>query len=247
MATTARLTLAARRRTQAGTHPSRRQRQHGMIPAVLYGKKTPPVSLLVDQREFTKFLHARHGEHGILTLQVAQDPKPLEKPVLIKQVQHDPVNGEITHVDFHAIVLSEQLRVKVPVILKGEPVGVKQDRGVLEHFLREVEVECLPTHIPNQIEHEIGSLKIGDAVHVKDLVMPPGARLLTDPEGVIASVITPKEEKVEEVAADAVTEPEVLREKKPDAEGEAAEEGKEGKKEEKAAEKPEKAEKKEKG
>ncbi len=236
------LTLRVTPRAQQGTRPTRRLRQAGSIPAVLYGKKTQPLSLLVERREFTKFLHARHGEHGVLTLQIAQDGKPLEKPVLIKQIQHDPVRGDIVHVDFHAIILSEQIRVKVPVVLKGEPLGVKQDRGVLEHFLREVEVACLPTAIPKHIEHDVSHLKIGDAIHVKELVVPTGAKLMTDPEGVIASVLAPKEEKIEEVAAEAVTEPEVIREKKPEAEGEA-ETGQPAKKEEKTPEKGEKKEK----
>lgn len=240
-----RISLCAKRRTEEGTRPSRRLRRQGMIPAVLYGKKTAPVSLLVDRREFTKFLHARHGEHGILTLQVVQDDTPLEKPVLLKRLQHDPLHGEVTHIDFHAVVLTEQIRVKVPVVLKGDAVGVKQDHGMLEHFLREVEVECLPAQIPNQIDHEISQMKIGDAIHVKDLAVPSGARLLSDPEGVIASVMTPKEEKVGEVPAEAVTEPEVIREKKPEAEGEEAAAEKPAKdKEEKA---PEKGEKKDKG
>lgn len=247
MATVERMTLQAQRRTQEGTRPARRLRQAGAIPAVLYGKKTSPMALLVDRRAFTKFLHARHGEHGVLTLHVEAESagetggKPLEKPVLIKQLQHDPLHGEVTHIDFHAVVLTEQIRVKVPVILRGESVGVKQDRGVLEHFLREVEVECLPTQIPNQIEHEITQMKIGDTLHVKDLAVPTGARLLSDPDGVIASVLTPKEEKVEEVAAEAVTEPEVLRERKPEAEGEEPAAEKPAKdKEEKASEKGEK-------
>ena len=244
MATTQRMTLQATQRVQEGTRPSRRLRRQGMIPAVLYGKKTPPVSLLVDRLEFTKFLHGRHGEHGVLTLQVAQDGKPVETPVLLKRLQHDPLHCEATHIDFHAVVLTEQIRVKVPVVLKGDAVGVKQDRGMLEHFLREVEVECLPTSIPNQIEHDISQMKIGDAIHVKDLAVPDGARLLSDPEGVIASVLMPKEEKVEEVPAEAVTEPEVIREKKPEAEGEEAGAEKPAKdKEEKAPEKGERKEK----
>jgi large subunit ribosomal protein L25 len=162
--------------------------------------------------------------------------------VLIKQIQQDPVHGEITHVDFHAIILSEQIRVKVPVVLKGEPVGVKQDRGVLEHFLREVEVECLPTAIPKDIEHDVSQMKIGDTLHLKDLIVPAGSKMMSDPEGVIASVLTPKEEKIEEVTVEAVTEPEVIREKKPEAEGEEASE-QPAKKEEKAQEKTEKKEK----
>lgn len=242
------MTLQATRRTQEGTRSSRRFRHAGLIPAVLYGKKAQPLPLLLDRLVFTRFLRARHGEHGVLTLHVAHDPAdggaggtPLEKPVLIKHVQQDPVNGEITHVDFHAIVLTEQIRVKVPVVLKGNPVGVKQDRGVLEHFLRDVEVGCLPTAIPKQIECEISHMKIGDAVHVRDLAVPAGSRLISDPEGVIASVLAPKEEKLETVAAEAVTEPEVIREKKPEAEGEA-----EAEKSEKEEKTPEKGEKKEK-
>ena len=134
---------------------------------------------------------------------------------------------------------SWQVKVKVPVILAGEPEGVKQEGGVLEHFLREVEVECLPTEIPAGVEFNVGAMKIGDTIHVKDLTPPKGAKILSDAEGVIASIQKPKEEKPEEAAA-SPAEPEVLREKKPEAEaaGEAepaksekAEKPSEGKKE----------------
>jgi len=149
-------------------------------------------------------------------------------------VQHDPVDGTVTHIDFHAILLTEQIRIKVPLVLKGDPVGVKQESGVLEQFLREIEVECLPTAIPERVEHEVSAMAIGDTVHIRDLVIPAGVKITADPEGVVASVLTPKVEKPEEVTAEAaVTEPEVIREKKPEAE------------ESSATEKPEKAEKKE--
>jgi large subunit ribosomal protein L25 len=133
------------------------------------------------------------------------------------------VDGHVLHVDFHAIALTERLRLKVPVIFKGEAVGVKQEGGLLEHFLREVEVECLPTEIPEHVEFDVSPLKIGDTVHVCDLIAPKQARITSDPAGIIASIQQPKVEKVEEEAAP--TEPEVIREKKeaepPDAEGEA--------------------------
>lgn len=248
--------LVAKRRTVEGTRAVRRLRREGLIPGVVYGKATSPTPVVISHRDLVKFLHARAGEHGLVKLSVETDlstapsakgsgaaqvgGKPWQKPVLIKQLQRDPVTGEVTHVDFHAITLTEQIRIKIPIVLKGEPVGVKQEGGVLEHFLRDIEVECLPTAIPKQVEYDVSTLKIGETIHVRDLIPPEGARITTDPEGVIASVLAPKEEKVEAVA-EAVTEPEVIREKKPEAEGEAAEE-----KPEKAEkpEKPEKAEKK---
>ncbi|MBI4323187.1 MAG: 50S ribosomal protein L25 [Candidatus Omnitrophica bacterium] len=230
--------LAANARTAAGTRSARRLRRDGWVPGVVYGKAVTSTTVLVSHRELLKFLHAHAGEHGLLTLRVDADGKPWEKPVLIKRVERDPVKGDVVHIDFHAIALTEQIRIKIPLVLNGTPVGVKQDGGLLEHFLREAEVECLPTQIPKQIEHDISAMKIGDTLHVRDLSAPPGARLTSDPEGVVASVLLPKVEKVEEAPAEAVTEPEVIREKKPEAEAQAPE-GKEEKKAEKKAEKKE--------
>jgi large subunit ribosomal protein L25 len=170
-----------------------------------------------------KVLHSKAGEHALVQLRL-QDQASWQKPVLVKAVQHHPVSGHVLHVDFHTIVLTERLKVKVPLLLKGEAVGVKQEGGVLEQFLREIEIECLPTEIPASVDFDISALKIGDTVHVKDVAAPANARITTDPEGAVASVQKPKEEKPEEEAA-AVTEPEVLREKKEEAEapsGEAA-------------------------
>ena len=250
--------LVAKSRVALGTRVVRRMRREGLIPGVVYGKATSPIPVLVSRKDLTKFLHAQEGEHGLLTLRVEADPALkgkggvdsrglLEKPVLIKDIQHDPVDGEIVHIDFHVIVLTEQIRIKIPIVLKGEPVGVKEEGGILEHFLREVEVECLPTEIPKQVEHDISSLSIGDAIHVRDLVPPAGARITTELESVIASVLARKEEKIEEVA-EAITEPEVIREKKPEAEeveAKGEEEKKAEKVEKKEEKKAEKAEKKE--
>ena len=241
-------TLVATSRTVTGTRPVRRARQQGAVPGVLYGKATPATAVSVNRLDLEKFLRARAGEHGLLTLRVEAGPadggtggKPLEKPVLIKAVQYHPVDGQIVHIDFQAIVLTEQIRVKVPVTLTGVPLGVKQDRGVLEQFLRDLEVECLPTAIPKQMEYDVSAMKIGDTIHVRDLTPPPGVKLLTDLESVVTSVLAPKEAKLEEAAAEASAEPEVIREKKPEGEaGEAAAEGKD--KEEKP--KAEKAESK---
>jgi len=212
---------------------------------VVYGKQMKPVSVTVNARELNKLMQSKSGEHALITLQL-EGSGAWEKPVLVRAVQHDPIDGHILHVDFHAVVLTKRLKVKVPVMLKGEPVGVKLDGGVLEHFLREIEVECLPTEIPANVEFDISALTIGQTVHVSDLTPPTNAKIMSDLEGVIASVQKPKEEKPEEEAA-APTEPEVLREKKEeleaggtDAEGKGKPEGKgkaevaEGKKEKEA-------------
>lgn len=222
--TTTQQALRVKRRHVVGTRPVRRLRRDGLIPGVVYGKAMEPLAVTVNQREFGKVLHSKMGEHALVTLRL-EDSRSWEKPALVKAIQHDPVDGRVVHVDFHAVLLTERMKIKVPVLLKGEPVGVKQEGGILEHFLREVEVECLPTEIPAHVEFDVSRLKIGETVHVGDLAPPKRAAITGDPAGVIASVQAPKEEKPEEAAA-AVTEPEVIREKKEEGEAAPAEEAK---------------------
>ena len=217
--------LTVQRRPTQGKRPVRRMRHSGLVPGVVYGRGVDPLPIAVKHRELAKFLHSKRGEHALVTLHL-EDVASWEKPVLVKAIQHDPVDGHVLHVDFHAIVLTERLRVKVPVVLNGEAVGVKQEGGILEHFLREVEVECLPTQIPANVEFDVSTLKIGETIHVQDLTPPKNATITSDPSGVIASIQKPKEEKPEEEAA-AVAEPEVIREKKEEPEGAPGESGKE--------------------
>lgn len=215
--------LTVQRRPAQGSRPVKRLRAEGVVPGVVYGKDVKPLAVSINRRELVRLLQATAGEHPLVTLKL-QDTAPWEKPVLVKEIQYDPVDGHVLHVDFHAIVLTERLRVRVPLVLKGEPVGVKQDGGILEHFLREVEVECLPADMPSSVEFDVTGLQLGQTVHVRDLGAPKNAKITTDPDGAVASVLAPKEEKPEEEAPTSA-EPEVLREKKPEAEeaaGEAA-------------------------
>ncbi len=247
-------TLMAKVRTVQGSRGVRRLRREGLIPGVVYGKTTAPLAITVSHHDLLKFLHARAGAKGVVTLRVEADPaqpdgaksgaggKPWEKPVLIKQVEQDPVRGDIVHIEFHAVTLTEHIRVKVPVILNGTPIGVKQENGVLEHFLREIEVACLPTDIPKEFQFDVSGLNIGDTVHVRDLAVPAGVKITTDLDAVIISVQAPKAEKLEEAAPE-VTEPEVIREKKPEA-GEAGGEAEGAKKPEGKKEDAKKEEKK---
>ncbi len=212
--------LIVTRRSTAGTRPVRRLRGAGAVPGVVYGRGMEPVPVTVDHKALVKVLRSTAGEHALVKLRL-EDGASWEKPALVKAVQHHPVHGHVLHVDFHAIALTERLKVKVPLILKGEPVGVKQDGGILEHFLREVEVECLPTEMPASVEFDVSAMTIGETIHVRDLTPPSNTRITSDPDGAIASIQMPKAEKPEEEAA-AVTEPEVLREKKEEGEAPAA-------------------------
>ena len=204
---------------------------------MVYGQAIAPVSVQVRAGDLVKILHAKSGEHSLITLRMggngagasgAKRSAKADHPVLLHQIQHHPVDGQILHIDFHAVSLTENIKVKVGVVLKGEPVGVKQEEGVLEHFLREIEVECLPTEIPEHFELDVTSLTVGQTVHVSDLTPATNVRIVTEPEAAIAAVQKHKEEKVEEPEA-AVTEPEVITEKKDEAGEEPAESAKSAK------------------
>ena len=220
--------LAVQRRSETGTRAVKRLRQADQIPGVVYGRDMKSLAVSVSRREVIRLLRAKAGEHALVRLRL-EDGQPWEKPAIMHAIQHDPVDGHIIHIDFHAIRLTERLKVKVLVVLKGEPVGVKQEGGILEHFLREIEVECLPANIPASIEFDVAALKVGEAIHVKDLVPPPNTKITSDPASVIASVQAPKAEKPEEEAA-SVTEPEVIREKKEEPQATAAGEETKGEK-----------------
>jgi len=135
---------------------------------------------------------------------------------LIKEIQYDPVKGDIIHVDFNEVSLTKVIKVNVPVIAKGEPAGVKQEGGSLEHILWEIEVECLPTDIPRGIEADVSLLKIGDAVRIKDITFPSNIKVLNAPEAIVFSVTAPIKEEAAAVAVEGEEkqEPEVIKEKK---------------------------------
>ncbi len=233
-----RLLLEAQPRTTVGTPTARRARRAGQIPAVVYGQRHQPVSLLVNQREFLRAVRTTAGENVLIKLKVAGESASGERTVLVKAIQHDPVSGAILHVDFHQVSLTERIAVHVPLVTQGEPVGVKQDGGILEHFLRDIEVECLPTDIPSHLMLDVSALKIGDALHVKDIT-PPSRKIhiLTDAAAVVVSVLPPHIEKAPEVVEAAPTEPELIRKEKKAEEAAAAPAG-----EAKAEAKPEKPE-----
>jgi len=216
--------LKGNRREGVGKSVTRKLRAQGDVPAVYYGRGEDPIVLTVNAKEIDTLLHAGGSSNVIVDLQVEGDAAT-DRKALIREIQRDPVVGNILHLDFQHISLTERITVEVPIELTGVPTGVKDGGGILEHLLREVEVECLPTDIPAEITVDVTGLAIGDSLHVSDL-SAPGVEILTDGHRTIATVVPPtvlEEAKPaeEEVAA---TEPELVKEKKE----EPAEGGKEG-------------------
>lgn len=230
------LELNAEFREEKGSSFCNRIRREGLIPAVCYKKGQDSLALKISKREFLKLLKTEAGENVILSLKITGSNKIKPKTVIIKELQRDPLKDEILHIDFNEISLTQVLRVKVPLVSKGEAIGVKQEGGVLQQILWEADVECLPTNIPEKLELDISNLKINDSVLIKNIVVPEGIKILNDPESIVFSIEPPTVEKPkEEVVLEEVTEPEVIRERKP----------KEEEVEEAAPQKPEKGEKKE--
>ena len=232
------LVLDVKVRDKIGKGASGRLRRQGKIPAVVYGKKESPLSLEVGEKELEKAARMATGQAAIINLNLGREKG--EVLALVKAVQHHPVTDRLLHADFYRISLHDKITVSVPVVVTGESVGVKEG-GILEHILWEVEVECLPAQIPEKIEVDITSLKIGDTVHVRDLKVEEEIKLLTEEEKTVLSLVPPtviKEEEVEEVE-EKVAEPERIGEKEKVETGEGREkeskvekkkEGKEGEK-----------------
>lgn len=217
--------LNAEKRETAGKGVARTLRRQGVVPAVVYreGKSQP---ITIKHKEFTQFLKDTHGEQVIVSLKF---PDGQDKLALMKEYQLDPVRGEILHTDFFEVSLTEKIKAMVHVVTTGEPIGVKRDGGILQHGIREIEVECLPDQIPGHVSIDITRLAAGNSAHVSELVLGEGIKILNDPHEVIASVVMPVVEKVptpEEAAAVAAVpataaEPEVIKKGKKEEEEKA--------------------------
>ncbi|RJO64622.1 MAG: 50S ribosomal protein L25 [Candidatus Omnitrophota bacterium] len=202
-------------RQESGKTKSNILRKQGFIPAVVYkeGKESQPIK--VSRHDFIHLSREHHLESVIVNLRISDDKKKKSHPCLVKEIQYEPVHGGILHVDFNEISLTKLIKVNVGVVAKGEPIGVKQEGGSLEHILWELEVECLPTDIPKEFTVDVSQLKIGDTIHVRDITSPSGVKILNDPDAVVLSVASPmKEEVVEVLEGEEKAEPEVIKEKK---------------------------------
>lgn len=213
------ITIQAEPRGEFGSGPSGRLRQSGVLPGVVYSEGKPAEMIQTDRHAFQTMLKHHHGEHMIMDLVVGGGAP---RKVLLKELQHDPVLGHPIHVDFYAVNMSRKVRVEVPLRLVGIPVGVSSQGGLLDHLLREVEIECLPGDLMEEVVVDVSALEMGRHLSVSDIVLDPAKyRLVTAGDVAIAAVSAPTVEETAAPAEGAAAEPEVLGEKKP-AEGEAA-------------------------
>jgi large subunit ribosomal protein L25 len=216
MATTA--TITAHSREGRGKGAARQTRREGRIPGVLYGHGEDSVPLSVDAHELQRLVHAISIENTIVDLDLG-----LGEPykVLIRELQRHPFRDEFVHIDFFHVAMDEKIQVEVPIVLIGTPTGVKNKGGVLDHQLRELEVFCLPGSIPEKIELDVSDLDIGDSIHVSDIQLPD-VEILTELDRAVVAVLAPTVMEVEEVAEEALAEPEVIGRGKEAEEGEEA-------------------------
>jgi large subunit ribosomal protein L25 len=208
--------LQARLRRQSGKQAAKHLRQQGYLPAVVYGDNEPTVPCLVDRKHLEDILHTQ-GRNTIISL-VLEDGKDAFQTTIIKEIQQHPIGDSILHVDFHRISLTEKIVLDVSVVGVGIPVGVRADGGILEHMLYTVEVECLPTQIPERIELDVSEMRIGDTVHVSDLSVGGDVRIVTEGDRSVFVVVPPtvvkeveeEEEEGVEVEEEEMQEPEVI-------------------------------------
>jgi large subunit ribosomal protein L25 len=222
--------LTITRREETGKQAAKRLRRAGTVPGILYGGRAPE-AITVDRRTVIKMIHGHEGTTQLLTLKVAGEVSDT-RLAIIRALQFDPLSEQLLHVDLQEVSADRPITVRVAVHPVGEALGVKDQKGILNLALHELEISCLPTSIPDRIDADVSALSIGDVLTVASLVAPPGVRILNDPGQAVATVSPPMaEEAVAPVAATvAVTaEPEVLTERKPKEE-DAGDEGKKAKK-----------------
>lgn len=184
------ISIEAGLRTQTGKGAAHKIRREGKIPATVYGAHQNPVNVTVDPKTVAGILHSEAGHNTIFQLQIQGGET---SPVMIVDWQRDPVKGKLLHVDLKRIAMNEVMRVKVPVITRGEAYGVKTQGGIVDQVTREVEVECLPGQIPEHIDVDVTELSIGQSLRVGDLKLADGVRALMDSDRIIVHVIAVKE------------------------------------------------------
>lgn len=206
--------ITAQTRDGLGSRKVKRLRDQGLIPGVVYGHKEAVVPVTLAKKELTG--HISRGAH-VFDLSLAGK----SEKVLVKDVQYDHLGIDILHVDFARVSADERVEVTVPLELKGTPKG-EADGGVLQQIVAEIEIECLVTDIPDRITHNVSEMAVDDALHIKELSLPPGAKAMQDPDLIVAMVKVIAEEEAAPAAEGDTAEPEVIGRKPEDeaAEGE---------------------------
>ena len=217
--------VRAAARVGRGKNDSRRARRNGQVPVTIYGGEGETVSALVPLRELAAILRSDTGRNTILTMEIEGVGT---SEVMFQDRQIDPVRSRLVHADFKRLVKGEKIEATVPLRLVGEPVGVREESGVLEQIIREVEIRCDPRDIPEHIDIDVTNLGVHDVLHVSDIPTSAGVEILESADTVIATVGVVKEEAVAvaPVEGEVPAEPEVIGKGKKEGEDEAAEEEK---------------------
>ena len=212
-------TLEASKRDTRGKNEARRLRAAGRIPGVVYGTKpgaktVDAVPVAVDPKEVLRILHSESGANTLINLRLDGG----ETRVMVKEYQLDPVTHGLLHADFYQLAMDKAITVTVPIVLKGEPKGVKLQGGLLDFVTRDIQVLCLPTDIPEHIDVDVSEMMLGQSIRLRELAEDPKWKPVTDVDTMIVHVVMPKAEEsaaaAEAVAAPA--EPEVAKKGKPD-------------------------------
>ncbi|HSL19946.1 MAG TPA: 50S ribosomal protein L25 [Vicinamibacterales bacterium] len=207
--------LEAQKRDTFGKNEARRLRARGLIPGVLYGgAKTDVTAVAVNPKELMRILHSESGVNTLISLKLDGS----DARVLVKEYQLDPIEHKLLHADFYRIAMDKMLTVTIPIVLRGEAKGVKQQGGVVDFVHREIEIECLPTDIPEKVEVDVSEMLIGQSIRVRDLPENPKWRAISEPDMMVVHVVALKAEPEPEEAAAAVAatpatpaEPEVIK------------------------------------
>jgi large subunit ribosomal protein L25 len=188
----AHVALTAQKRSEFGNGPTRRLRRSGLVPGVVYQPGSPSLPFALAERELRRAL--AEGRTSVIDLTVEGDHA---RPVLLKDWQLDPVRGDVLHVDFQEVDLTQEVEAPVAIVLVGSSIGVREG-GVLDQTLREVVVRALPDALPDSLELDVSELDVGDSIAVDRLSAPEGVEIVADPEIVVASVLAPTVEVEEE-------------------------------------------------
>jgi large subunit ribosomal protein L25 len=190
--------IKAETRSGRGKGPARRMRREGGIPAILYGRDVEPVALSISSKDW-RLLEAHMRSNAVIRMDLNDNEKVQERPVMIKHVARRPVDHSVLHIDFLQVSMERVVQVEVPIHLVGNPVGVVNG-GVVEQHLRAAMIESLPGQIPERIDVDISGLDIGDAIHINQISIP-GVKLLDPPDVAVVGVTPPEaEEKAAEAA-----------------------------------------------
>ncbi len=202
--------LVVPKREKFGKAAIRDLKKQGMIPAVVYGLNEPPVAIAISPKSVARVIASEAGMNSVMFLQ--REGTDIQRHVILKDVQRDPITGRLRHVDFMRVDMSLKVRVKVPVRLVGTAIGVKSEGGVLDFAHREIEVECLPSLIPAHIDVDVTALKVGDSIRFDQLSLIPNVALVGDAHQVVCSIHgKAAEEEVAPAEAAGTAEPEVAK------------------------------------